>query len=129
MTYELRVSINCIRWNCSVDCVKFLYYISYSFLLTVLYKIKYSCSLQNLVFLVSNSWAKYFMNEWFNVKLLLAVLYLCNISRLTLFRMGGGRAKSPPTTNFFPVTSTNVRISDFYFQPFYHTSKKFQGHS
>ena len=29
---------------------------------------------------------------------------------ISLFRMGGGRTKSPPPTSFSPLTSTNVRI-------------------
>ena len=40
-TYELRVTIYCTSWDCYVDCAKFLYYISYSFLGLVFFKIKY----------------------------------------------------------------------------------------
>ena len=41
-TYELRVCIYCTSCDCNFNCIKFIYYISYSFLLLVLYKIKYS---------------------------------------------------------------------------------------
>ena len=43
-----------------IDCVKFLYYMSYSIFMT--------CSLQNQLFLVSYSCAMHFMNMCFNVK-------------------------------------------------------------
>ena len=32
LSYELRVSIYSTSWDYNIDCVKFLYYISYSFL-------------------------------------------------------------------------------------------------
>ena len=45
------------------------------------------------------------------------------ISGLTLFKIGGGRGHKGPHTSFFPVTSTNVRVSPqnfltFSFNPF-----------
>ena len=44
LSYELRVTIYCTSWGCNVDCGKFLYCTSYSFLWPALYKIKYSSS-------------------------------------------------------------------------------------
>ena len=41
-TYELQVTAYCTSWECIVDCAKFFYYISYTFLRPIPYKIKYS---------------------------------------------------------------------------------------
>lgn len=41
-TYELQVTAYCRSWECIVDCAKFFYYISYTFLRPIPYKIKYS---------------------------------------------------------------------------------------
>ena len=57
LSYELRVTIYCTSWDYNVDYVTFLY------------QIPTKCSLQNQVFLVSYSWAMYFINECSNVKL------------------------------------------------------------
>ena len=56
------------------------------------------------------------------LKYLVGTWALGEHSRLTLFRMGGGGAKRPPTS-FSPLTSTNVGISiqnflTFSFNPF-----------
>ena len=53
--------------DCNVDCVKFLYYISYSFLWTIPYKIK----------LASYSWAINFVNMCSNGKLNATKLWHC----------------------------------------------------
>ena len=54
--------------DCNVDCVKFLYYISYSFLWTIPYKIK----------LASYSWAINFVNMCSNGKLNATKLWHCH---------------------------------------------------
>ena len=43
LPYELRITVCCTSWD-YVNCVKFLYYTSYSFLWLAFYKIKYSSS-------------------------------------------------------------------------------------
>ena len=50
------------------------------------------------------------------VKLTIVVSTHVQISFLTLFRLGGGEAKRPPTS-FSPVTSTNVEFTGEAFLP------------
>ena len=42
LSYELRVPIYSTSRDCNIDCVKFYYYASYSFLWPAFYKTKYS---------------------------------------------------------------------------------------
>ena len=71
-TYDLRVTIYCTSWDCNVDYVKLLHYNCYSFLCSVLSKIKYSqCAIPEQCIL------------WMNaptLKIIISYSFICEVS-------------------------------------------------